>query len=254
VLAGERWSTSPRSVHLALAVVAGTVNDLLADDHRRLLTPIAPWLLGTNTADPRAWPALADMCIRAGLASTSGQDLPRLLADLDVTQRWLAEASSPCGGSRRRPRADRRDRRWARRAIRSALPSVAGLANQGDADAALCQVLVDCINACRQLAREQAVDPQLPLADCPQRIAIEPHLMWSPGCDWIELGYRPVPHLSRDYARGTETQRTPEGCPRPLSAGPLARSARKWHRGRCFIRSWRAAPEVLGEESQDPLP
>jgi hypothetical protein len=33
VLAGERWSTHPESVHPALAAVAGTVNDLLADDH-----------------------------------------------------------------------------------------------------------------------------------------------------------------------------------------------------------------------------
>src|SRR5262245_44408771 len=36
-------STHPESVHPALAAVAGTFNDLLADDHRRLLTPLAPW-------------------------------------------------------------------------------------------------------------------------------------------------------------------------------------------------------------------
>jgi hypothetical protein len=33
VLAGERWSTHPESALPALAAVAGTVNDLLADDH-----------------------------------------------------------------------------------------------------------------------------------------------------------------------------------------------------------------------------
>ena len=56
-LAGERWSTSPPSVHPALAAVASTVNDLLTDDRRRLLAPLAPWQLGTNTTDPRVWPA-----------------------------------------------------------------------------------------------------------------------------------------------------------------------------------------------------
>ncbi len=209
VLAGERWSTSPRAVHPALAAVAGTVNDLLADDRRRLLTPIAPWLLGTNTAGPRAWPAVACVCIRAGLASGSGQDLSRLLADLNVTQKWLVETSSPRGGRRPGRLANRRDRRWARRAIRSALLSVAGPANRGDADGALCQVLADCINACRLLAGEQAVDPRLPLADCPWHIAVEPHWVWSPGCDWMELGYRPVPYPLPGHARAPGTQRTP---------------------------------------------
>jgi hypothetical protein len=209
VLAGERWSSSPHAVHPAIAAVAGTVNDLLADDPRRLLTPIAPWVLGTNTADPRVWPAVANVCVRAALASISGRDQPRLLANLDITQKWLTEASSPSGGRRRGPWADRRDRRWARHAIGSALLSVAGPANQGDADAALCQVLVDCINACRQLAGAQAVDPRLPLADCPQRIVVEPRWMWSPGCDWMELGYRPVPQPLPGHTRATGTERRP---------------------------------------------
>src|SRR5215469_12742036 len=46
VLAGERWSSRPQSVHPALAKVAGIVNDQMTDDSRRLLVPIAPWLLG----------------------------------------------------------------------------------------------------------------------------------------------------------------------------------------------------------------
>ena len=52
VLVGERWSSRPRSVHPALADVAGMVNDQMTDDNRQLLTPVAPWLLGTSTADP----------------------------------------------------------------------------------------------------------------------------------------------------------------------------------------------------------
>jgi hypothetical protein len=46
VLAGERWSSRPQSVHPAVAHVAGMVNDQMGDDRRRLLTPLAPWLLG----------------------------------------------------------------------------------------------------------------------------------------------------------------------------------------------------------------
>ena len=65
VLAGDRWSANPDSVHPALAAAADTVNDLMTDDRRRLLVPLAPWLLGTNSADPRIWPAVASSCIRA---------------------------------------------------------------------------------------------------------------------------------------------------------------------------------------------
>jgi hypothetical protein len=177
VLAGERWSTRPQSVHPALAAVADVVNDLLTDDRRRLLAPLAPWLIGTNTADERVWAAVANVCVRAASASNSGPD---------------ALASSPWGRRQGGPWTGRRDRRWVRRAIRSALLSVAGMPNQGDADDALCQVLVDCVNECRRLAGEPAVDPRLPLPDCPQRLGVQPRLIRSPGCDWMETGYQPV--------------------------------------------------------------
>jgi hypothetical protein len=154
ILAGERWGSHPRSVHPALAAVARTVNDLLADDRRRLLTPLAPWLLGTDTAGACAWPALADVCVRAAPASIS----------------WLNRPGLPLALS------------WA------------GRANRGDADA-LCKLLVDCINECRRLADEQAVDPRLPLADCPERLVILQRFMWSPGCDWMEIVYQPLPDL-----------------------------------------------------------
>ena len=134
------------------------------------------------------------------MASISGQGQARLLADLDRTRKRLADVSSQRGGHR----AGRRDRRRGICAIRSALVAVAASANQEDADAALCQVLVDCINECRRLAGEEAVDPRLPLADCPQRLVVEPRVMWSPGCDWMELGYQPV--LSPLPARADTTQ------------------------------------------------
>jgi hypothetical protein len=166
VLAGEPWSTRPRTVHPALAAVAEVVNDLLADDRRPLITPLAPWLLGTGTRDARVWPALARVCEEAAVSIT-GQDQPV-------------------------PPASGRGRRRLDRALRSLQLSVTGSASPDDADAALCQVLVDCVNECRRLAGEQAVDPRRPLADCPRSIAVRPRPMRSPGCDWIEIGYEPV--------------------------------------------------------------
>jgi hypothetical protein len=185
VLAGERWSTSPQSVHPALATAAETVNDLLADDRKRLLVPLAPWLLGTNSADPRIWPAVASVCLRTALASAPGPDRPRLLAELNRAREWLVLAGSASGGRR-----GHRDRRWMMDASRSALLRVASSSDPEAADAALCQALVECINECRRLAGEEAVDPLLPLADCPRRLLVRPRAVWSPGCDWMEQGYQ----------------------------------------------------------------
>jgi len=193
VLAGDRWSANPESVHPALAAAADTVNDLLTDDRRRLLVPLAPWLLGTNSADPRIWPAVASACIRAAAPSVPEPDRSRLLADLDRARTWFAGVNSPRHGRRRGDQARRRDRRWAVRAGCSALTRMAAAASPEDADAALCQALVNCINECRRLAGKEAVDPRLPLADCPQRLLVQFHAVWSPGCDWMEPGYELVP-------------------------------------------------------------
>jgi hypothetical protein len=197
VLAGDRWSANPESVHPALAAAADTVNDLLTDDRRRLLVPLAPWLLGTNSADPRIWPAVASACIWAATPLVPEPDKSRLLADLDRARTWLADINSPRRGRRRGDQARRRDRRWAMRAGCSALAQVAASANPEDADAALCQALVNCINECRRLAGKATVDPRLPLADCPQRLLVQLRAMWSPGCDWMEPGYQLAPTPAR---------------------------------------------------------
>ena len=112
VLAGERWTSCPPSVHPALTDVAFLVNDQMTDDGRRLLTPLAPWLLGTNTTDPQTWPAITEVYVRAALTWAGQPDEPRLQADLNAARNWPAEASRPAN-RRRTPRAERRQRRWA---------------------------------------------------------------------------------------------------------------------------------------------
>jgi hypothetical protein len=195
VLAGERWSTRPQSVHPALVAVAGTVNDLLADDRRRLLTPLAPWLLGTDTAGAGAWPAVITVCDWAALDSFSRPEQPGLPPeDLDIARKEPAAAGPPSSRGRRGPWAGRRDRRRVTHAMRAAQLSWARSASECAPDA-LCQLLLDCINACRRLAGEQAVDPRLPLTDCPRRLVVEPRFIWSPGCDWMESAYQPVASL-----------------------------------------------------------
>ena len=227
VLAGERWSTSPQSVHPALATAAETVNDLLTDDRKRLLVPLAPWLPGTNSADPRIWPAVASACIRAALASVPGPDQPRLLAELNRAQEWLVLASSASGG-RRGHRTRHRDRRWVMDASRSALLRVAASADPEAADGALCQALVECINQCRRLADEEAVDPLLPLADCPRRLQVRPRAVWSPGCDWMEQGYQPITGLFPARAPATPRRQAPDQ--RPAATGRARQAVRDSHR------------------------
>jgi len=209
VLAGERWSTSPQSVHPALATAAETVNDLLTDDRKRLLVPLAPWLPGTNSADPRIWPAVASACIRATLASVPGPDQPRLLAELNRARELFVLAGSASGG-RHEHRTRRRDRQWVLNASRSALLQVAASADPEAADAALCQALVECINQCRRLADQEAVDPLLPLADCPQRLQVRPRTVWSPGCDWMEQGYQPITDPLPASAPATPRRKVPD--------------------------------------------
>lgn len=214
VLAAERWSASPQSVHPALAAAADTVNDLLTDDHRRLLVPLAAWLPGADCADPRIWPAIASACIQAALVAAPKRDQPRLLADLDRAKEWLIRASSP-SARRHGHRARRKDRRWAIDASRSALLRVAASTGPDDAGAALCRALVDCINQGRRLAGQETVDPRLSLADCPQRLQVEPRAVWSPGCDWMEQGYRPLSFPLSARAPVAPAQRTPDQRPTP---------------------------------------
>lgn len=195
VLSGERWSTRPESVHPALAVAAEAVNDLLDDAHRRLLTPLAPWLPGTGPAGAGAWAAIAGLCDRAAESAASRPDpsVPQR-AGWNAARDVPGPAGSPPGERRHRYWARRRDRRKITDAIRSAQVSWARAGSERAA-AALCQLLTDCVNVCRRLAGEPPVDPRLPLASCPAHLQVQPHFIRSPGCDWMELGYQPVAGL-----------------------------------------------------------
>jgi hypothetical protein len=221
VLCGERWDSRPQSVHPALAEASSAVNDLLSDDRRRLLTPLAPWLAGTHSAGPQAWAAVARACTEGAPPAVSDQGRPRQLTDPDNAPRPQAAAGRVRRWRLADRRKDRRERRLARHAIGSALLAVAGVP-QDDGDMALCEVLVDCINACRRLAGEPPVDPLLPLTACPQWLDVEPQLIRSPGCDWRDLGFRP--------ARELPPALTSAGRGRP--AAPQAFPAREPGRGK----------------------
>jgi len=202
VLAGEPWSTCPESVHPALAAAAQAVNDLLDDDHRRLLVPLAPWLPGTRAADAGTWAAVVGICDRAAITAARDTGLPvppRI--DGKAVPEGPGQAGSPPGKRGHGTWAHRQDRRKITDAIRSAQLSWAGSGSERTAEA-LCQLLTDCINECRRLAGEQPVNPRLPLADCPPRLLVQQRSMWSPGCDWMSIGYQPVAGLMPACLRG----------------------------------------------------
>lgn len=193
VLAGETWDTSPESVHPALAAAAQTVNDLLDDDHRRLLVPFAPWLPGTQT--PGAWAAVAGVCDRAAKTAASGPSPPPpARAGGNAVRELAAQVQPQTGKHRPWHRAHRQDRLAITGAVRAAHLSWAGSGSEA-APMGLCQLLTDCINQCRQLAGEQPVDPRLPLADCPSSLQVRLRHIWPPGCDWISVGYEPIAAL-----------------------------------------------------------
>ncbi|HET9894177.1 MAG TPA: hypothetical protein VFQ44_04530 [Streptosporangiaceae bacterium] len=212
VLSFEPWSTWPRSVHPALAAAARAVNDLMTDDRRRLLVPLAPWLLGTNSADSRVWPAVTMACLRVAGASAGPDEQAQVRACCARAQQLLDHIGRERGGPLRSRIADFRNRGWSVRASCSALERAAGAASDEIADATLSQALVSCVNSCRRLTGARDVSPLLPLDDCPSRLAVRLCVTWSAGCDWMETGYEPVP-LPREHVVRVAGQRSRQ--PRP---------------------------------------
>lgn len=193
VLAGETWDTSPESVHPALAAAAQTVNDLLDDDHRRLLVPLAPWLPGTRTSG--AWAVVAGVCGRAAkTAARKPTAWTPIQADGNAVRELAAQAEPRPEKRRRWHWTHSQDRRKITDAVRAAHLSWAGSGSEAAA-MALCQLLTDCINGCRKLAGERPVDPRLPLAACPSSLQVQLRHIWPPGCDWMSVGYEPIAAL-----------------------------------------------------------
>lgn len=70
LLAGERWSDSPRCTHPVLAAVARCVNDEMSTPRRQNLIPFAPDLVGLHGHDQRLGAAVALVCIDRALGLT----------------------------------------------------------------------------------------------------------------------------------------------------------------------------------------
>src|SRR5690606_18291384 len=65
-VAGEPWSDHPECTHPALAALARDVNDYTSDEHRTLLAPLVPSVIGLTGTDP-----LIDVRIAMRAAATA---------------------------------------------------------------------------------------------------------------------------------------------------------------------------------------
>jgi hypothetical protein len=96
VLAGERWSDSPRCTHPVLAEVARGVNDWLPDDRRHELVPLIGRLFGTAANNLRGRDRrvlavrLAAWCARRALGVDPG---PECRAVLRTVEDWCDGAA-----------------------------------------------------------------------------------------------------------------------------------------------------------------
>jgi len=169
VLAESRWTDRPSCVEPTLAQVARATNDLMSDDGRPLLIPVAPALVGTAArASVGSGPGVAVLCLRAGLPHTSGPIERRMLAALDTATEALA------AGNDLRPRWFTRNvQRRVLQAVAESVGAVAG-AHQpgGDRDRALRTLLLDCLNEGRRRAGEPPVDDRLLGGRSPDRIRV----------------------------------------------------------------------------------
>ncbi len=79
-LAGARWSDQPGCTHPVIAVLASSINDMLAEQNRHLLAPLIPAVIGTQrhtltvTQDLILCLRLAAWCTRQGLAGVADRE------------------------------------------------------------------------------------------------------------------------------------------------------------------------------------
>ena len=72
-LAGEKWSDHPSCTHPLLAALARDVNDHVGDEHRRLIAPLIPDVIGLNGTDPRIYPWLGREVALAAMPVVSAE-------------------------------------------------------------------------------------------------------------------------------------------------------------------------------------
>jgi len=98
VLAGERWSDSPRCTHPVLAAVARLVNDSVSDAARPQLAALVPDLVGAVGDRRMTAPELVIRCAEAALRYEPASPRPRQAADRAA--RRLARVSRSTGATR----------------------------------------------------------------------------------------------------------------------------------------------------------
>jgi hypothetical protein len=154
VLAGERWSDHPASVHPVLAAVARVVNDRVSEQDRARLEQLVPAMIGTATDDIESDARLVLICSCAALAEESVRSHTEMRAEVEAAQRMAERAlAAPTGAFiatllASSPTA----RRWYRRAaVRQAALSAAAMAGPAPSDrVALCELLTACVLALRR--------------------------------------------------------------------------------------------------------
>lgn len=142
LLAGERWSDSPRTTHPALAAVARAVNDRTSDAARPRLAPLIPSVIGTAAAAPPTAARLVALCCRAAL--------PTATVGVGALRHALANAEQLIATPQRRWRwfggGERVYQSWgAARAINHAVYAIA-VADTADPDRALRELLTAAID------------------------------------------------------------------------------------------------------------
>lgn len=152
LLAGERWSDHPTSVHPTLGALARAVNDRTSDAARPALAPLIPSTIGTAGRDPRIAAVVVATCARRALADPHTLGRRLLTSALRRSERVLAEPH-PRTWWRRRARACSRGMRT--HAVQTAVLAVAHSAGPG-ADAALRELLAETIAQVNAVGRPPA--------------------------------------------------------------------------------------------------
>jgi hypothetical protein len=155
LLAGERWSDSPRCTHPVLAAVARCVNDEMSTPRRQNLVPFAPELIGLHGIDQRLGAAVTLVCVDRALALTP--DSRSLRRHQRLAWRILRK------GDRHSPRLTDLvyDRLPAMHAIAGSMRAMRSL-RQSDRDVWLAELMRAAVETAREFSTPATGDRQHP--------------------------------------------------------------------------------------------